>query len=90
MPDDDKSEIIKQCIGMLDSVIADDSVPRNIRRSAEEVRGILAGSTEAPSVKAASVISMLDSISNDPNIPVHTRTIIWGIASQLETVTVGN
>ncbi|MDY6931609.1 MAG: UPF0147 family protein [Halobacteriota archaeon] len=90
MPDDDKSEIIKQCIGMLDSVIADDSVPRNIRRSAEEVRGILADSTEAPSVKAASVISMLDSISNDPNIPVHTRTIIWGIASQLETVTVGN
>ncbi|MDY6958494.1 MAG: UPF0147 family protein [Halobacteriota archaeon] len=89
MPDN-KDETIKQCIDMLDSVIGDDSVPRNIRRSADEVRGILTDSTESPSVRAASVISMLDGISNDPNIPVHTRTIIWSIASQLETVTVGN
>jgi len=90
MPDDNKDEAIKQCIEMLDSVIGDDSVPRNIRRSADEVRGILSDDKESPGVRAASVISMLDGISNDPNIPVHTRTLIWGIASQLETVTVGN
>ncbi len=90
MPDDNKDEAIKQCIEMLDSVIGDDSVPRNIRRSADEVRGILSDDKESPGVRAASVISMLDGISNDPNIPVHTRTLVWGIASQLETVTVGN
>ncbi|MDY6965936.1 MAG: UPF0147 family protein [Halobacteriota archaeon] len=89
MPDD-KNEVIKQCIDMLDTVTGDDSVPRNIRRAADNVKSILSDNKDSPNVRAASVISMLDDISNDPNIPVHTRTLIWGIASQLETVTATN
>lgn len=68
--------------------MSDDVVPRNIRRSAENVKSILTNEGVAEAIKAASAISILDEISNDPNIPLHTRTLIWNVASQLETIPV--
>lgn len=80
--------VIKQCVDVLARIKDDDTVPRNIRRSADSVKNILLNSKESPAVRAASSISILDEISNDPNIPLHTRTLIWNIASQLETISV--
>lgn len=82
-------ETIKQCVEVLERIMSDDAVPRNIRRSAENVKGILQDKSVNEAVKAASAISVLDEISNDPNIPLHTRTLIWNVASQLETIPVG-
>jgi uncharacterized protein (UPF0147 family) len=28
----------------------------------------------------------MDDLANDPNIPLHGRTLIWNVISQLETV----
>ncbi|MBN1323664.1 MAG: UPF0147 family protein [Methanotrichaceae archaeon] len=81
-------KVIKQCVEVLERIMADDAVPRNIRRSAENVKGILLEEANTEAVRAASAISVLDEISNDPNIPLHTRTLIWNVASQLETVPV--
>jgi hypothetical protein len=78
--------VIAQCVSMLEEIVNDRSVPRNIRRSADEVMSILSKSEDSPSIRVASVISMLDEISNDPNIPSHTRTRVWSIASQLEAM----
>ncbi len=80
---------IEQCVEVLERIMSDDAVPRNIRRSAESVKAILTDESVNEAVKAASEISILDEISNDPNIPLHTRTLIWNVASQLETVPVG-
>ncbi len=80
--------VIKQCVDVLSRIKDDDTVPRNIRRSADNVKNILLDTKESPAVRAASSISILDEISNDPNIPLHTRTLIWNIASQLETISV--
>jgi uncharacterized protein (UPF0147 family) len=80
--------VIKQCVEVLSRIKDDDTVPRNIRRNADSVKNILLNSSETPAVRAASSISILDEISNDPNIPLHTRTLIWNIASQLETIAV--
>jgi uncharacterized protein (UPF0147 family) len=82
------TEIIRQCVEVLDRIINDDSVPRNIRRSADNMKNILSNEKEPPSVRAAMVISRLDDIGNDPNVPIHTRTLIWGLSSQLETIPV--
>ncbi|NOQ54535.1 MAG: hypothetical protein GQ558_08025, partial [Thermoplasmata archaeon] len=30
--------------------------------------------------------SILDQLADDPNIPLHGRTLIWNIITQLETV----
>lgn len=82
------TEIIKQCIDVLDRIHNDDSVPRNIRRNADNIKAVLSNEKEHPSVRAAMVISNLDEMGNDPNVPIHTRTLIWGLSSQLESIPV--
>ena len=81
--------MIKQCVEVLERIMSDDTVPRNIRRSADSVKSTLLNDQDSEAIRAASAISILDEISNDPNIPLHTRTLIWNVASQLETVPVG-
>ena len=73
------SEILKH-------IMEDNSVPRNIRRAAEESKEILNNSDEDSTVRASTVISILDEISNDPNIPIHARTLVWEILSELESI----
>jgi len=81
-------DIIKQSIQILDHIANDNSVPRNIRRSANDVLAKLRDDSESLFLRTASGISILEDISNDPNIPLHTRTLIWNVASQLETIPV--
>lgn len=82
------SEVVGQCVDVLDKIINDDSVPRNIRRSADNIKNILSNQKEPLLRRAAVVISTLDEIGNDPNVPIHTRTLIWGLSSRLESIPV--
>lgn len=84
----DPNEVIKQCIEVVDRIINDDSVPKNIRRSADEIKNILNNREDSPSMRAAVSIRILDDISTDQNLPLHTRTLIWNLAGQLETIPV--
>jgi uncharacterized protein (UPF0147 family) len=75
-----------RCNQILQHIMEDTSVPRNIRRAAEESRDILSKDGEEATIRASTVISILDEISNDPNIPIHARTLIWNVLSELESV----
>ena len=75
---------INYCIQMLQAIMEDSTIPRNIRRVADETKKILMD--ESKGLRAATAISMIDEVSNDPNMPVHARTRIWELVSQLETV----
>ncbi len=79
-------EKIKQVANVLGSIVDDSSVPRNIRRSAEEARTQLLNEDEDVGIRVSSAIYLLEEISNDRNLPVHTRTVVWNIASELETI----
>lgn len=70
----------------LDMLLEDSSVPRNIRRASEEIKALLLDSSEPQDVRKARAISTLDDMANDPNIPLHGRTLVWNIMSQLETL----
>lgn len=70
----------------MDQLIEDTSVPRNIRRGADNAKKTLLNKAEALDVRIASAVSVLDELANDPNIPLHGRTMIWNIISGLETV----
>lgn len=83
-------EIIKQCTEVIERIISDDSVPKNIRRSADEIRTILLKKEDSHSIRAALSIRILDDISTDQNLPLHTRTLIWNLAGQLETIPVSD
>lgn len=83
------TKIIVRCVSALDTIINDGSVPKNIRRSAENMKRILSNKKEPPLDKIAKVVSGLENIANDPNIPFHTRTMVWGLLSQLESISIG-
>ena len=71
----------------LDMINEDNSIPRNIRRSAEEAKSVLLDEKNPLDVRVASVISILDEMAVDPNLPLHGRTLIWSIISKLEELT---
>lgn len=82
MPDDSKK--IDQICDGLNMISEDNSIPRNIRRGAEEVKQILLKPADPIDLRVASATSILDELANDPNIPLHGRTLIWNIMSRLE------
>lgn len=84
MPSPD--ETIENCIKMLSAIIDDGSIPRNIRRVADETRTLLQSQDKQTGLKAAEAISKIDEITNDSNMPVYTRTRVWELVSQLETI----
>lgn len=79
-------EKIKQIVDILDQLVEDRAVPRNIRKGAQETKDMLLKSDDPLDVRTASANSRLDDLANDPNIPMHARTLIWSIMSQLENV----
>jgi hypothetical protein len=79
-------EKLEQIIAVLDQLADDNTVPRNIRRGATECKDRLRKRDEALDVRVAAAIYKLDEMANDANIPIHGRTLIWNIISQLEQV----
>jgi hypothetical protein len=77
---------LRQVADIMARVAEDTSVPRNIRRAASEARETLFDEKKDAVVRAASAVTILDEISNDPNMPIHTRTTIWNALSILETI----
>ncbi len=80
-------KVPESVLDMLDRIISDETVPRNVRRVASEIKEKLL-STDELAVEAASAISVLEDISADPNLPMHVRTMIWNLTSQLERISV--
>ncbi|MBP1357333.1 MAG: UPF0147 family protein, partial [Sulfolobus sp.] len=69
----DNEAKIKQAVIMLQKIVNDTSVPRNIRRAATDAIRNLQDSSLSPGVRAANAIGILEDISQDPNMPTHTR-----------------
>ncbi|MCX6650056.1 MAG: UPF0147 family protein [Methanomassiliicoccales archaeon] len=82
----DVKQRLNQVIDVLDQLSEDTSVPRNIRRGATEAKGRLNQDGEAMDVRVAGAIGKLDDLANDPNIPMHGRTVIYRIISELENL----
>jgi len=78
------NEKIAQVCDGLNMLHEDNSIPRNIRRGAEEVKIALLNDNDPLDVRIATATSRLDELANDPNIPLHGRTLIWNIMSHLE------
>lgn len=70
-------------IALLDQIINDRTVPRNIRAAAENSKNAL-NSNDPEELRISTAISLLDEIINDPNMPIYARTKIWNAVSMLE------
>lgn len=75
---------IDKAIELLEDVLKDRGVPRNVKTTIEEsIRGIK-GNRESDSIRISTMINMLDEASNDPNLSLYARTKIWDVVSKLE------
>lgn len=75
----------EQVNGILDQILEDKTVPKNIRDKIEEVMQEFENEEKEASVIVDTVIQGLDSINSDPNLPAFTRTQIWNVVSLLES-----
>ncbi len=77
-------ERLRQIGVLMDVVIDDTSVPRNIRQTISDARKRILSKEGELDVAIATAIYMLDEVSNDINMPFHARTDIWNTISELE------
>jgi len=76
---------IKHIHEMMEEVLADSSIPKNIKRAISEAKERLEGEDELV-VKISASTYLIESVSDDINMPPHARTQIWAIMSALESV----
>ena len=65
---------------------ANPSTPKNIRKSITDLINDLKTDDYSISVRAANAISLLDDITQDPNVPSYVRTSLWQAVSTLENI----
>ncbi len=78
---------IQEVLGVLSQIEQDDTVPKNIRLKVKEASLILQdNNAKVQQVKVDKIIQELDDLGNDSNLPMYTRTQIWGVISSLESM----
>jgi len=81
--------MFKRIIPLIQQIADDRTVPRNIREKCSTAITTLNNESIELPVRINTVISDLDEVSNDPNIPMYTRTQVWNIVTALEAVSKG-
>lgn len=71
---------------LLNGMMNDRSVPRNIKRVSQKSIEELHRRDDSPAVLSSNVMYMIGDLSQDPNIPFHSRTTIYRIISLLEKI----
>lgn len=79
-------ETFKNVEVLLYNMMSDRSVPRNIKRVAQQGISILQRKDESPGILASNIMYLVSDLSTDPNIPFHSRTVLYRIISLLEAI----
>jgi uncharacterized protein (UPF0147 family) len=77
---------LSQAIQVLTLIADDNTTPRNIRRTAKNASEMLVDESLSIAARAANAIAVLEDISQDPNMPMYSRTRIWNAISVLEGI----
>lgn len=77
---------LKNVEDLLNGMLQDRSVPRNIKRVAQKGINMLSDSDDTAGILASNVMYLVDDLSQDPNIPFAARTTLYRIISILETI----
>ena len=83
---DENQELLNKAQVILLSVSDNPSTPRNIRKLIKDSIDTLKDESLSVGVRAANAISMLEDVSQDPNIPSFSRVTIWSAVSSLESI----
>ena len=75
---------MEHIVQMLDELISDNAIPKNIRKALTTAKQRLRLEEEL-NVKISAAIYSIESITDDINMPPHARTQLWAIISELES-----
>jgi len=79
-------EFLQNAMDTLNQVAANLSTPKNIRKSIQDLANELKSEELSMSVRASNTISLLDDITQDPNMPSYVRVTLWQAVSTLENI----
>lgn len=71
-------------VSFLDQLLGDTSIPKNVRSAIASAKDRL--DKDGGEAGIAAAIYALDEVSNDINLPMHARTKIWNVLSELEAM----
>jgi len=77
-------EELLEVLDLIQEVINDGSVPRNIKKTLSEVKDSFSDQEGELKIKIDSAMQMMEELSLNPNLPSHARTQIWNLTSVLE------
>ncbi|HJM79696.1 MAG TPA: UPF0147 family protein [Nitrosopumilus sp.] len=87
MADDTQNkQAMKEAIDTLNLIVSTNSTPKTIKKSITELITDLLKEEYSLSVRAANTISLLDDVTQDPNMPSYVRTQLWQAVSKLESI----
>ena len=87
MTDDvQNKESMKESIDTLNQIVSSNSTPKTIKKSISDLIVSLTNQEYSLSVRAANAISLLDDVTQDPNMPSYVRTQLWQAVSKLESI----
>ena len=79
-------EFLNNATSTLNQIATNPSTPKNIRKNMAEIVKELKSDEYSISVRAANTISLLDDVTQDPNLPSYVRTSLWQAVSTLESI----
>ena len=80
------TDTLNQAITTLEQIASNPSTPKNIKKSITDLALELKKLEYSVSVRAANAISVLDDITQDPNMPSYVRVTLWQAVSTLERI----
>ena len=79
-------QAMKEAIDTLNLIVSTNSTPKTIKKSITDLVTDLIKEEYSLSVRAANTISLLDDVTQDPNMPSYVRTQLWQAVSKLESI----
>jgi len=79
-------EFLNNSMSTLNQIATNLSTPKNIRKNIADIVEQLKSDEYSVSVRAANTISLLDDVTQDPNLPSYVRTSLWQAVSTLESI----
>lgn len=87
MVDDIKNkETMKEALDSLNQLSVNPTTPKTIKKTLADLISGLQNEEDSLSVRASNAISVLDDLTQDPNMPSYVRVILWQAVSKLEGI----
>lgn len=85
MPDFDLKQEIQNIKDLIEMLLGDVMIPKNVKNTLQKMKDIVEKDSENV-VKLSEAIYGLQDISEDPNLPLNAKSDVWLLLNKLEKV----